>query len=152
MMKIIGEDKYLKTWIDDQAPIIFTRLLKAPESSVLVQELCERHLNLIEGIVASGKGAAYSICDAYALQPFTFDLLVDYFMGVMPRQIKAGLTYKAFVRPRSMNHLVDLQAMMKKMDHQPVGIFDDFDQASQFVYAEWAKIKAMKPVRPVSVL
>lgn len=152
MMKIITEDKYLKSWIDDQAPIIFTRILKAPESSVLVQQFCEKHLTLIEEIVASGKGAVYSICDAYALQPFTFDLLVDYFMSVMPKQIKAGLTYKAFVKPRSMNHLVDLQEMMRKMDHQPVGIYEDFEQASQFIYGEWAKMKALKSPRPISVL
>jgi hypothetical protein len=152
MMKIIAEDKHMKTWIDDQAPIIFTRILKAPESSALVQQFCEKHQALIEEMVKSGQGAVYSICDAYALQPFSFDLLVDYFMSVMPKQIKAGLTFKAFVKPSSVYHPADIEAMMKKMDHQPVGIFDDFNQASQFITSEWAKAKALRRASLASVL
>jgi hypothetical protein len=152
MIKIIAEDKYMKTWIDDQAPIIFTRILKAPESTALVQQFCEKHQQLIEEMVKSGKGAVYSICDAYALQPFTFDLLVDYFMSVMSKQIKAGLTFKAFVKPSSINHPADLEAMMKKVDHQPVGIFEDFNQAAEFINGEWAKAKALKRAALASVL
>jgi hypothetical protein len=152
MIKIIAEDKYLKTWLDDQAPIIFTRLYKAPESSAIMQEFCERHLSLIHEIAAMDKGAVYSICDAYALQPYTFDLLVDYFMSVMGKQIKAGLTYKAFVKPKSLTHFADLEHLMKKVDHQPVGIFDDFQQASQLINNEWLKVKTLKRAGAMSIL
>jgi hypothetical protein len=143
-MKILIENEFVKSWTDDEAPIIFSRLLKEPESSLMVQQFCDGHEGFIQDVAARKSGAVYSICDTYVMQPFMFEVLVNYYAHVFAKQQRAGLTFKAFVKPRNFERLAAGEDVFKKIENRPIGIFESFDQAFYHIRNEWKQLQARK--------
>src|SRR5688572_24820453 len=113
-MKILIENQYVKSWIDDEAPIIFTRLLKEPDNSIMLQQFCDLQEQFIKDVASKNAGIAYAICDSYIMQPFMFELLVNYYMHIFPKHQRVGLVQKAFVKPRNFDRLGDMIEIQRK--------------------------------------
>jgi hypothetical protein len=136
-MKILIENEFVKSWTDDESPIIFSRVLKEPQSSILLQQFCDLHEDFIKEVAARKQGAVYSICDTYIMQPFTFQVLVNYYAHVFAKQQRAGLTFKSFVKPRNFERMTEAHDVFKKIEARPIGLFESFDQAFYHIRNEW---------------
>jgi hypothetical protein len=145
-MKVLFENEFVKSWTTDEAPIIFSRVLKMPDSSLMLQNFCDLHLGFISELASRTQGPVFSICDTYIMQPFMFEVLVNYYAHVFPKQQRAGLVYKAFVKPRNFDQLTDASEFLKKIDQRPIGLFESFDQAFYFIKTEAKKALMQKPV------
>jgi hypothetical protein len=143
-MKILIENEFVKSWTDDESPIIFSRLIREPQSSIMIQQFCDLHEGFIKDIAARNQGAVYSICDTYIMQPFTFQVLVNYYAHVFAKQQRAGLTFKAFVKPRNFERLTEANYIFKKIENRPIGMFESFDQAFYQISNEWKQLQSRK--------
>jgi hypothetical protein len=145
-IKILIENEFVKSWTDDESPIIFSRVLKEPQSSIMLQQFCDMQEGFIKEIAARKQGAVYSICDTYIMQPFTFQVLVNYYAHVFAKQQRAGLTFKAFVKPRNFERLTESNDIIKRIETRPIGMFESFDQAFYHIRNEWKQLQTRKVV------
>jgi hypothetical protein len=136
-MKILVENEFVKSWIDDEAPIILTRLLKEPANSIMLQQFCDLQEKFIKEVASQNNSPVYSICDSSSMPPFMFELLVNYYLHIFPKHQRAGLIQKAFVKPRNFDFLGDMIDLQRKIGDRPVGIFESFDQAFYHIKNEW---------------
>lgn len=145
-MKVLVENEYVKSWTDNEEPIIYSRVLKMPESSLMLQNFCDMHLGFIREVAGDRPGSVYSICDTYIMEPFMFEILVNYYSHILPRQQRAGLAFKAFVKPRNFDLLADVQVIQKNIEHKPIGLFESFDKAFYFIKSGMVKLETPKKV------
>ncbi len=112
----------------------------------MLHDFCDMHLGFIREIAAGRQGAVYSICDTYIMEPFMFEILVNYYSHVFPKQQRAGLAFKAFVKPRNFDLFGDSHSVQKNIDHRPIGLFDSFDKAFYFIKSGMVKQEAHRKV------
>src|SRR5690349_17497216 len=136
-MKILMENEFVKSWVDDETPIILTRLLREPSNSIMLQQFCDLQEKFIKDEASQNNSPVYSICDSHIMPPFMFELLVNYYLHIFPKHQRIGLLKKAFVKPRSFDLLGDLIDLQRKIGDRPVEIFESFDQAFYSIKNEY---------------
>ena len=143
-MKIVLENQFVKTWVEGELPVIFSRVLKTPQSSIMMQEFCDLHETLITQVAARQQGGVYSICDTYNMEPFMFQMLVNYYVHRLARQQRLGLTFKALVKPKNFERFAEAPEVFRKVENRAIGLFENFDQACYYVRNEWKQLTSGK--------
>ena len=128
-MKVLVENEFVKSWVIGGSPIIFTVLLKQPQNSIMLQQFCDMHEKYITDLKQNFPSGVYSICDASIMQPFEFEILVNYYAHVFPRQQRAGLAFKCFVIPKGYDLEMDFEAVQKKLAGRPINIYASLEDA-----------------------
>jgi hypothetical protein len=128
-MKVLLENEFVRSWVVGNSPVIFTVLLKQPESSIMLQQFCDMHEKFVADLKRDFPTGVYSICDASVMQPFEFEILVNYYAHVFPKQQRAGLSYKCFVIPKGYDLEIDFEAVLKKLAGRPIGIYATLEDA-----------------------
>jgi hypothetical protein len=128
-MKVLLENEFVRSWVVGSSPIIFTVLLKQPENSIMLQQFCDLHEQYVADLKKNFTGGVFSICDASVMQPFEFEILVNYYAHIFPRQQRAGLAYKCFVIPKGYDLEFDFEAVLKKLTGRPIGIYATLEDA-----------------------
>jgi hypothetical protein len=140
-MKVLLENEFVRSWVVGSSPIIFTVLLKQPENSIMLQQFCDLHEQYVGDLKKNFTAGVYSICDASVMQPFEFEILVNYYAHIFPKQQRAGLAYKCFVIPKGYDLEFDFEAVLKKLSGRPIGIYTTLEDAYAHVH-ELSKVIA----------
>lgn len=142
-MKNLIKTKFVEIWIDETAPIIYSKVLKAPETTELYKVLNENQLGIIKEM-AKHNYVVFSICDASGLQLYSFDLLVSYFSEILPRLIEAGLTFKVIVCPKNIISPISLVEVTRGIGSLSIGIFDSLKEGYNYINSELLKFEKTK--------
>lgn len=136
-MNVLLENKSAKIWVDENAPIVFCRLLFVPDDRRKYQELCDVNIKAIAQVRSRTKVPIYSLCDASQLKPFPFEIFLRHYVKHLPAQFHAGLKFKAIVRP------IDIFSDWSLPDFlhgETIGIFDCFSSALGCINTKWANL------------
>lgn len=133
MKKTLLENNYIRSWNEEGTPVIFSLLLKQPESSIMLQQFCDLQEQFVKDLKQKFPGGVYSVCDASVMQPFEFEIMVNYYAHIFPKQQRAGLLYKAFVIPKNYDLDEDFGAVLKKVNGRSIGIFQTIEKANLFI-------------------
>lgn len=131
-MRIVYNESFARVWSEPKSPIVFSVVSKIPESSEGYAELCQRQIELIRKARQEFQ-MVFSITDFSACNPLSLRRAIDYVEYHVVRQFEAGLTYKAFVKPRNLVNQSILHTAMKLTDLPAIGFYDSFDAALESI-------------------
>jgi hypothetical protein len=138
-MKKHFANEYIRFWTDDAARIIFSKVIKHSVPTEFFEQLSTIQLNLLKQFRLDTNDVL-SICDASQLQLFSFDLLVNSYSHRLPQQVEAGLSFTAFVIPKTVT-LADQVEIEKCIGHLPIAFFMTATDALDYVNDEIRKTK-----------
>ncbi len=129
-MNIVFDEGFAKVWSDERSPIVFANVRQMPLSKVGFFELCERHIELIRQIRKRFE-RVYSITDLSGCSPFPLGIAFDYAQSFIPRQFRAGVQFKAFIKPRNLVSRTTLDTVLRVTDNPGIGVYESFEGALQ---------------------
>lgn len=130
---------YLKMSQDVNAPILYTTVLGLPDGSNDLEKFCAFHQTKLIDIASKNGGIVYSICDTSGLQPYSFDLLINYYFKYSSKSKEIFQTYKIFVLPK-LGVSVDISEVFKLTTRSSIYFFDTLDEAKASVFEDWASL------------
>ena len=128
---------YLKMTLDENAPILYTKVLGIPEGSSQLEKFCTFHQSKLVEIASKNSGIVYSICDTSLLQPYSFDLLVNYYIRFVHKSNEVFKSFKIFVLPK-LGTSVDVNEILKLSGKNSIYFFDSNEEAKKSVFEDWA--------------
>jgi hypothetical protein len=130
-MAILFDRDFGRVWSDGATPYIFSSVVRVPEKECLY-ELVEKQLELIREMQRKF-GSVYSIIDLHLCPPASQQLVNEYVMEIIPRQFKAGLKFKAIVKPGDKNSEKQLAMALARIGPLPIRVHATFEEALQFI-------------------
>ena len=147
-MRNIEMNEYLKMEIDEVAPILYTKVLEMPEGSNHLGNFCEFHQSTLINLASKRGGIAYSICDTSSLQPYSFDLLINFYFRFVRKSKQVFQNHKIFVLPK-LGTSVDVSEILKLVNGSSIYFFDSIEEARKSVYDDWTIYNKSKLVHEV---
>lgn len=135
-MSSVFMNQFLKMNIDENAPILHTRLTSMPEGTNHLDDFCVLHQILLTDLASKNGGIAYSICDTRLLQPFSFDLLINYYFRFVNKSKETFHCHKIFLLPR-LGCSVDINEILKITNNSLIYFFDSMEEAKKYVHDDW---------------
>lgn len=141
-------NEYLKIEIDEKAPILYTKVLEMPEGSKHLDNFCEFHQSTLIDLASKRGGIAYSICDTSSLQPYSFDLLINFYFRFVSKSKQIFQSHKIFVLPK-LGTSVDVNEILKLANGSSIYFFDSIEEARKSVYDDWKTYNKSRPANEV---
>ena len=101
-MNVVLDEEFAKVWSDSRTPIVFSTIRQLPTTLAGLASLCDHHLQLVRKTKKKYR-AAYSITDLSSCSPVPLNVAFNYSENFVPKQFRAGLLFKAFIRPRNLS-------------------------------------------------
>ena len=127
-MDVVLDEDFAKVWSDSRTPIVFSTIRQLPTTLAGLASLCDRHLQLVRK-TKKKYHAAYSITDLSSCSPVPLNVAFNYSENFVPKQFRAGLLFKAFIRPRNLVTRSTLDTALKITNTSQIGLYNSFEEA-----------------------
>jgi hypothetical protein len=126
-MAIVFDRDFARVWSDGTTPCVFSSVVRAPGREEL-DELTEKQLGMIAELRHTF-GDVYSILDLRLCPPVDPQIAQHYTRKIIPRQFKAGLTHKAFVKPEEKKSKEVFSQALHLIKDLPISVHTSFEDA-----------------------
>ena len=130
-MNVLLDSNSARVWIDDFAPIVFSKWMIA-DSKATFSQLCESSLKGIKQIKKRRQKIVYALFDASDMAATPFEMFREQYLTFIVRQFQEGLKFIAIVAPSgSTPGMIKYQCnedLQAKVDR-----FDSFSHALQSI-------------------
>jgi hypothetical protein len=93
-------NEFHNVWLDQQARIIFSRIVAIPNDIRAFETNCESFITSVVCALKIHKQVNYSICDVSAMTSIPIEFMNVYFQKCLPQQFNNGIAMKAIVKPK----------------------------------------------------
>lgn len=87
-------------WLDQEARIIFSRIIAIPDDIRAFETNCESFITAVVWALKIHKQVNHSICDVSVMTSIPIEFMNVYFQKCLPQQFNNGIAVKAIVKPK----------------------------------------------------